>query len=77
MCSAARFSERTPSATGPVVAMTTHSDPYDAPLARADAHARAWLVSHRDRPVPASASVEEVVATLGGPLPMVRPTRRT
>jgi glutamate/tyrosine decarboxylase-like PLP-dependent enzyme len=25
--------------------MTTHSDPYDAPLARADAHARAWLAS--------------------------------
>jgi glutamate/tyrosine decarboxylase-like PLP-dependent enzyme len=40
-----------------------------AALDRAMLHAQAWLASLADRPVPAQASVEELVATLGGPLP--------
>jgi len=49
--------------------MTAHPDAYDAPLRRADAHARAWLASLRDRPVPASAKIDELADALGGPLP--------
>src|SRR5918995_2780629 len=49
--------------------MTAHPDAYDAALRRADAHARAWLASLRDRPVPASAKIDELADALGGPLP--------
>lgn len=40
-----------------------------AALERAMAHAQTWLASLADRPVPAQASIEELVATFGGPLP--------
>src|SRR5918996_2631438 len=49
--------------------MTAHPDAYDAALRRADAHARAWLASLRDRLVPASAKIDELTDALGGPLP--------
>lgn len=41
----------------------------DAALDAATRHARAWLDSLHDRPVPAQASVEEMAAVFGGPLP--------
>ncbi len=41
----------------------------DAALAAAMRHARAWLESLDDRPVPAQASVEEMLAVFGGPVP--------
>jgi len=44
------------------------SDRYAA-LDRAMLHAQTWLASLPDRPVPARASVEELAAILGGPLP--------
>lgn len=40
-----------------------------AALDRAMAHAQTWLASLGDRPVPAQASIEELAAILGGPLP--------
>ena len=40
-----------------------------AALDRAMQHAQTWLASLADRPVPAQASIEELVAILGGPLP--------
>jgi glutamate/tyrosine decarboxylase-like PLP-dependent enzyme len=42
---------------------------YDEVLARASEHARRWLDSVPDRPVPARATVDQMVAALGGPLP--------
>ncbi|MDP9182235.1 MAG: aspartate aminotransferase family protein, partial [Actinomycetota bacterium] len=42
---------------------------YDAVLARASDHARAWLDSLPTRSVPAGATYDEVLAVLGGPLP--------
>ena len=48
--------------------LTPFPDRYAA-LDRAMLHAQTWLASLADRPVPAQASIEELVAILGGPLP--------
>src|SRR4051794_27640704 len=42
---------------------------YAEALDRAHLHAREWLASVPDRPIPPRAHVDEVVAALGGPLP--------
>jgi glutamate/tyrosine decarboxylase-like PLP-dependent enzyme len=44
-------------------------DEYDAPLAAAAEHARAWLDSLDTRDVPPRETAEQVAAVLGGPLP--------
>jgi len=44
-------------------------DVYAAALERAAGHARAWLASLRDRPVPPRLSADELAEALGGPLP--------
>lgn len=49
--------------------MTVHGDDFDRALARAADHARAWLGSVDKRRVAPSATADEVVAALGGPLP--------
>jgi glutamate/tyrosine decarboxylase-like PLP-dependent enzyme len=46
-----------------------YPEPFFAALEAAMRHARAWLESQRDRPVPAQASVEEMAEIFGGPLP--------
>ena len=42
---------------------------YDAALDCASAHARRWLDGVPDRPIPPRATADEILATLGGPLP--------
>ena len=49
--------------------MTVHGHDYDAALAAALTHARAWLDSVGERPVPPRAATDEVAAMLGGALP--------
>ncbi len=49
--------------------MTSSNSDYTTPLARAVAHASAWLESVGNRPVPPRASADELTATFGGPLP--------
>ena len=48
--------------------MDTRADRYAA-LDNAMRHAQAWLASLHERPVPAQATIEELTALLGGPLP--------
>ncbi len=48
--------------------MSAPADRY-AVLDRAMRHAQEWLASQHDRPVPAQATVEELAAVYGGPLP--------
>ncbi len=50
--------------------MTPEPDRYAA-LDTAMRHAQTWLASLHDRPVPAQATIEELAALLGGPLPDV------
>ncbi|KAE8765027.1 pyridoxal phosphate-dependent decarboxylase family protein [Georgenia thermotolerans] len=49
--------------------MAWPSGDYDAPLEHAHRHARDWLGSLADRPVPPRADVDDVVAALGTELP--------
>ncbi|HWM06665.1 MAG TPA: pyridoxal-dependent decarboxylase, partial [Actinophytocola sp.] len=49
--------------------MTARPDAYEAALRAAAASSREWLASLPDRPVPATASVEQVRAALGEALP--------
>ena len=49
--------------------MTARIDAYTAALDRASAHARDWLTSMPDRPVPPQRTADELNAGLGGPLP--------
>ncbi|MDQ3449793.1 MAG: aspartate aminotransferase family protein, partial [Actinomycetota bacterium] len=49
--------------------MTARPDAYDAALDRASGHARAWLTSMPDRPIPPRADADEVLRELGGGLP--------
>jgi glutamate/tyrosine decarboxylase-like PLP-dependent enzyme len=49
--------------------VTVRDDDYTAALDRASAHARSWLASLADRPVPPVSSIEDLAAGLGGPLP--------
>ncbi len=49
--------------------MTAEGEAYDAALERALAHARSWLRSMPDRPVPPSATADDLDAVFGGPLP--------
>jgi glutamate/tyrosine decarboxylase-like PLP-dependent enzyme len=51
------------------VAMTVRPADYDRALTRAAQHARAWLAEVGERPVRPTASADEIVSTLGGPLP--------
>jgi glutamate/tyrosine decarboxylase-like PLP-dependent enzyme len=53
--------------------MSAHKDAYDAALDAAAAHARAWLASLPERPVPPRADADQLAPVLGGPLPD-RPT---
>ena len=49
--------------------MSARPDLYDAVLARAAGHARAWLADVPDRTVPPKRAVDDIVADLGGDLP--------
>lgn len=49
--------------------MTAQPQTYTAALDRASSHARAWLTSLPDRPVPPRASADELASGFGGPLP--------
>jgi glutamate/tyrosine decarboxylase-like PLP-dependent enzyme len=49
--------------------VTARGDAYHRPLDRAAAHARSWLASVPDRPVPPRATADELAKDLGGPLP--------
>ncbi|MEP6853156.1 MAG: pyridoxal-dependent decarboxylase [bacterium] len=49
--------------------MTTRPDPYSAALDRAGTHARSWLASVPERPVPPTASVDELRASFDTALP--------
>jgi hypothetical protein len=49
--------------------MSAEGGAYDRALSRADAHARAWLDSVGERPVGPRATVDELLAGFGGPLP--------
>jgi len=49
--------------------VTARPDAYDAALDRASGHARAWLTSMPDRPIPPRADADEVLRELGGGLP--------
>jgi glutamate/tyrosine decarboxylase-like PLP-dependent enzyme len=49
--------------------MAAQNAPYDKALARAAAHARAWLDSVAERPVGPRVSADELLAGFGGPLP--------
>jgi glutamate/tyrosine decarboxylase-like PLP-dependent enzyme len=49
--------------------MTSPPEAFTAALDRASAHARNWLSSLPDRPVPPRKHADEILATLGGPLP--------
>ena len=50
-------------------AMTTKPDVYAAPLERAHSHAREWLASLPDRPIPPQATADELASGFGGSLP--------
>ncbi|MGZ4597362.1 MAG: aspartate aminotransferase family protein, partial [Actinomycetes bacterium] len=49
--------------------MTSRPDAYTAALDRAASHARDWLSSMPDRPVPPQLGADELHARFGGPLP--------
>jgi glutamate/tyrosine decarboxylase-like PLP-dependent enzyme len=49
--------------------MTVHGRDYEAALDAATTHAKEWLATVGDRPVPASADIAAVLASLDGPLP--------
>ena len=49
--------------------MTAQADAYSAALDSASTHARKWLASIGDRPVPPQAGVDELRAALGGTIP--------
>jgi glutamate/tyrosine decarboxylase-like PLP-dependent enzyme len=49
--------------------VTARSDRFEAVLERAYAHARAWLASMPDRNIPPRRTADELLASLGGPLP--------
>jgi glutamate/tyrosine decarboxylase-like PLP-dependent enzyme len=49
--------------------MTSPPEAFDAALDRAAVHARSWLSSQRDRPVPPQLQADEIRNDLGGPLP--------
>jgi glutamate/tyrosine decarboxylase-like PLP-dependent enzyme len=49
--------------------VTSKPDEYAAALERASVHARSWLASLPDRPVPPRADADELGKSLGGPLP--------
>jgi glutamate/tyrosine decarboxylase-like PLP-dependent enzyme len=49
--------------------MTSPLDPYAAALDRASHHAREWLASMPDRPIPPRATADELRKGLAGPLP--------
>ena len=49
--------------------MAAEPDAYDDALDRAARHARSWLASLPDRPVPPRRTADELAAGLGGPLP--------
>ena len=49
--------------------MTARPDVYSAALDRARAHADAWLASMPDRPVSPRVAIDEILATIGRPLP--------
>ena len=51
--------------------MTSDNDAYAAALDRAATHARAWLASMPDRPVPPANTADELLARFGGRLPEV------
>ncbi|MCW2648302.1 MAG: putative amino acid decarboxylase, pyridoxal-dependent protein, partial [Pseudonocardiales bacterium] len=49
--------------------MSAQADAYSAALDSASTHARKWLASVGDRPVPPQAGVDELRAALGGTIP--------
>jgi glutamate/tyrosine decarboxylase-like PLP-dependent enzyme len=49
--------------------VTAKPDAFDAPLDRAATHARRWLATLPDRPVPPAADADSLRDRLGGPLP--------
>src|SRR4051794_3923793 len=49
--------------------MAAERDAYDEVLTKAQKHAQSWLASLAERPVPPSATIDELAAVLGGPLP--------
>jgi glutamate/tyrosine decarboxylase-like PLP-dependent enzyme len=49
--------------------MTSPPEAFTAALDRACAHARSWLASQQDRPVPPRRHADEILLDLGGPLP--------
>ena len=49
--------------------MTVHAHDYEAALDAATRHAKDWLATVGDRSVPPRATVDDVLATLAGPLP--------
>ena len=51
------------------VGMTSPPDAFTAALDRASVHARSWLASLPDRPVPPRRHADEIAIDLGGPLP--------
>lgn len=58
-----------PTSGGPADDPHVLDDPYGAALDRAHAHARLWLGSLRDRPIPPTASADDVLRALGEDLP--------
>jgi glutamate/tyrosine decarboxylase-like PLP-dependent enzyme len=51
------------------VCMTSPPEAFTAALDRASTHARSWLTSLSERPVPPQRGADEILAELGGPLP--------
>src|SRR4051794_35296151 len=49
--------------------MSAKDDAYDGALEAATGHARAWLGSLADRPVPPREDADRIAAVVGGPLP--------
>jgi len=49
--------------------MTVHGRDYEAAFDAAAKHAKDWLATVGDRPVPARAGIDEILGTLAGPLP--------
>jgi glutamate/tyrosine decarboxylase-like PLP-dependent enzyme len=49
--------------------MTSPPEAFTAALDRASTHARSWLTSLADRPVPPQRHADEILVDLGGPLP--------
>jgi glutamate/tyrosine decarboxylase-like PLP-dependent enzyme len=52
--------------------MTIRPGDYDEPLARAAIHARSWLASLNERPIPPQASWDQLAGAFGGDLPSER-----